>query len=123
MAERGVIVDSVLAKVAVARSLLGTASTSEVIDIALGGDEFLVVRPRVDAAPIALKVAQRISASLTETVNITTDIIEMRASVGVACSAEFIDADTLVAQADQAMYESKRTGSSTVAVYTNTQRS
>jgi hypothetical protein len=37
MAERGVVVDSVLVKVAVARSLLGTASTSEVIDIALTG--------------------------------------------------------------------------------------
>jgi GGDEF domain-containing protein len=60
---------------------------------------------------------------LTEPINITTDVIEIRASVGVAWSAELIDADTLVAQADHAMYESKRAGSSTVAVYTNTQQS
>jgi diguanylate cyclase (GGDEF)-like protein/PAS domain S-box-containing protein len=88
-----------------------------------GGDEFLVVCPRVDAAPIALKVAQRISASLTGTVNITTDVIEIRASVGEAWSGESIDADTLVAQADHAMYESKRDGSSTVVFFTNTDRS
>lgn len=88
-----------------------------------GGDEFLIVCPRVATASIALGVAQRINASLAETVNITADVIEMRASVGVAWSAEFIDADTLVAQADQAMYESKRTGSSTVVLYTDTQQS
>jgi diguanylate cyclase (GGDEF)-like protein/PAS domain S-box-containing protein len=88
-----------------------------------GGDEFLVVCPRVNAAPIALKVAQRISASLTEPINIITDVIEIRASVGVAWSAELIDADTLVAQADHAMYESKRAGSSTVVFFTNTDRS
>ena len=89
----------------------------------LGGDEFLIVCPRVATASIALGVAQRINASLAQTVNITADVIEMRASVGVAWSAEFIDADTLVAQADQAMYESKRTGSSAVVLYTDTQQS
>ncbi len=76
-----------------------------------GGDEFLVVCPRVNAAPTALEVARRISTSLTEPVSISSDVIELRASVGVAWTDEFIDADTLVAQADQAMYESKRAGS------------
>jgi diguanylate cyclase (GGDEF)-like protein/PAS domain S-box-containing protein len=88
-----------------------------------GGDEFLVVCPRVDAAPIALEVARRIAASLTESVNITTEVIDLRASVGVAWSAESVDADTLVAQADQAMYESKRAGSSIVVLYSSTERS
>ena len=85
-----------------------------------GGDEFLVVCPNVDTASIALDVARRISSSLTKPVNITVEVIELRASVGVAWSGEFIDADTLVAQADQAMYESKRAGSSSVAFFTST---
>jgi diguanylate cyclase (GGDEF)-like protein/PAS domain S-box-containing protein len=88
-----------------------------------GGDEFLVVCPRVETAPMSLEIAKRITASLTTPMNITTDVIELRASVGVAWSPAVIDADTLVAQADNAMYESKRNGSSTVALYTNTDRS
>jgi GGDEF domain-containing protein len=81
-----------------------------------------VVCPNVDAASIALDVAQRVSSSLTKPVNITVEVIELRASVGVAWSADLIDADTLVAQADQAMYESKRAGSSTVAFFKSTDR-
>jgi diguanylate cyclase (GGDEF)-like protein/PAS domain S-box-containing protein len=88
-----------------------------------GGDEFLVVCPRVDAAPIALEVARRIGATLTEPVNITTEIIDLGASVGVAWSSESIDADTLVAQADQAMYKSKRAGSSTVVLFSSDDQS
>jgi len=87
-----------------------------------GGDEFLVVCPRVETASISLEIAKRITASLTQPVNITTDVIELRASVGVSWSSENIDADTLVAQADHAMYESKRGGSSMVALYTNIDR-
>jgi diguanylate cyclase (GGDEF)-like protein/PAS domain S-box-containing protein len=82
-----------------------------------GGDEFLVVCPRVDEARIALEVAQRISESLTEPVNITADVIELRASVGVTWSGVPLDADTLIAQADQAMYESKRAGSLSPALF------
>jgi PleD family two-component response regulator len=48
--------------------------------------------------------------------NIITQVIEPRASVGVAWSSTILDADTLVAQADDAMYESKRNGSSSVVL-------
>jgi len=85
-----------------------------------GGDEFLVVCPHVETARIALDVARRISQSLTEPVHIASDVTELRASVGVAWSAQFIDADTLVAQADHAMYESKRTGSRDAVLFSNT---
>ena len=82
-----------------------------------GGDEFLVIFPRVETALLALDIAKRITASLTPPVNSTSDVIELRASVGVAWSSEAIDADTLVAWADDAMYESKRGGSSSVVLF------
>jgi diguanylate cyclase (GGDEF)-like protein/PAS domain S-box-containing protein len=88
-----------------------------------GGDEFLIVCPRVETAPTSLEIAKRITASLIQPVNITTDVIELRASVGVAWTSAIIDADTLVAQADHAMYDSKRNGSSAVALYSDTDRS
>jgi len=87
-----------------------------------GGDEFLVVCPRVATANVALEIANRITASLTQPVNVTAEVIELRASVGVAWSSAIIDADTLVAQADHAMYESKRGGSSKVALFTYSDR-
>jgi diguanylate cyclase (GGDEF)-like protein/PAS domain S-box-containing protein len=84
-----------------------------------GGDEFLVICPQVETAPRSLEIAKRITASLTQPVNSTSDVIDLRASVGVAWSAEIIDADTLVAHADDAMYESKREGSSSVVLFAN----
>ena len=84
-----------------------------------GGDEFLVVCPRVIEARIALDVARRMSLSLTEPVSIAGDVVELRASVGVAWSPESISADTLIAQADQAMYESKRAGSYAAALFSS----
>lgn len=82
-----------------------------------GGDEFLVVCPRVASASKSLEIAQRLTTSLTQPLKSTTDVVELRASVGVAWSAAIIDADKLVAQADHAMYESKRNGSSSVALF------
>jgi diguanylate cyclase (GGDEF)-like protein/PAS domain S-box-containing protein len=82
-----------------------------------GGDEFLVVCPDVDSALTALEVAKRILAALTDRIEVATGIAELGASIGVAWSADPIDADTLIAQADDAMYEAKRTGSSTAALF------
>jgi diguanylate cyclase (GGDEF)-like protein/PAS domain S-box-containing protein len=87
-----------------------------------GGDEFLVVCPRVETGPMSLEIAKRVTASLTQPVHGTSNVIELRASVGVAWSSAIIDADTLVAQADHAMYESKRNGSTTVVLFAPTDR-
>jgi diguanylate cyclase (GGDEF)-like protein/PAS domain S-box-containing protein len=87
-----------------------------------GGDEFLVVCPRVESAPRALEIARRLTASLTQPVHGTSNIIGMRASVGVAWSSATTDADTLVAQADHAMYESKRNGSTSVVLFQQSDR-
>lgn len=82
-----------------------------------GGDEFLVVCPRVETEPMSLEIAKRLATSLTHLVNTATDTIKLRASVGVVWSSTVIDADTLIAQADQAMYASKRGGSTSVVLY------
>jgi PleD family two-component response regulator len=42
----------------------------------------------------------------------------MRASVGVAWTTETLEADTLIAWADSAMYESKRLGVPAVTLFT-----
>jgi diguanylate cyclase (GGDEF)-like protein/PAS domain S-box-containing protein len=85
-----------------------------------GGDEFLVVCPGVDGALFALELAQRVRDALTDRVDVKSGTVELRASVGVAWSAQDLDADALVAQADEAMYEAKRSGSTSVTLFAST---
>jgi diguanylate cyclase (GGDEF)-like protein/PAS domain S-box-containing protein len=76
----------------------------------IGGDEFLVVCPQVGGAENAMKLAGRIAQALREqpcAARIGT-ASQLQASIGVAWSrGDSVAADTLVAQADHAMYESK----------------
>ena len=75
----------------------------------IGGDEFLVMLPKVENPGEAMKLAQRLAGSLREDVHLGSATVANRASIGVACSTEGpIDAETLVARADSAMYQSKR---------------
>lgn len=77
----------------------------------LGGDEFLVLCPGSSGPDEALKVAGRIAEVVHRDIEIAGTSVELRASIGVACSSDdHRDADSLVAEADLAMYESKRQG-------------
>jgi diguanylate cyclase (GGDEF)-like protein/PAS domain S-box-containing protein len=76
----------------------------------LGGDEFLAICPRVGSSAAALELADRIAAAMNATVDVGRGQVTVRASIGVAFTTESIDTDTLIAQADSAMYESKRAG-------------
>jgi diguanylate cyclase (GGDEF)-like protein/PAS domain S-box-containing protein len=83
----------------------------------LGGDEFLVVCPRVLSSALAMEIGTRISAALTTSVQIGREMVEMRASVGAVWTMETLDTDTLIARADNAMYESKRSGNHGVTMF------
>lgn len=77
----------------------------------IGGDEFLIVCPRIGSAEEAVDVAERIASVVRREVTVQGVTVDMRASVGVAwTSQEVTNADDLVARADSAMYESKRRG-------------
>ena len=68
----------------------------------IGGDEFLIVCPQVGSESEAQSVVDRISAELDG---------GARVSIGVAWSTgDGLDADALVARADEAMYLAKRGG-------------
>ncbi len=82
-----------------------------------GGDEFLVVCPGVDSDGTALEIAERIRRALTDQLSVGPGSIDLRASIGLAWGVEPVSADELVAQADQAMYRAKRSGSAAVGVF------
>jgi diguanylate cyclase (GGDEF)-like protein/PAS domain S-box-containing protein len=75
----------------------------------LGGDEFLVVCPRMASAAEALRVAERIASSVAQEIVLGGQRLKATVSLGVAWSSGAReDADSLIARADTAMYESKR---------------
>ncbi len=76
----------------------------------IGGDEFIVVCPGVQTRTLALQVAERIATSLLRPVTVGGTAMNLQASIGVARGGSALDADRLVAQADEAMYASKREG-------------
>lgn len=80
----------------------------------LGGDEFLVVRQDVPGPEMAMRVAHRLREALCDTFELSCGSVELRASIGVACSDdEQISSEELVRRADAAMYESKAAGQCT----------
>ncbi len=94
--------------VAAADRLRGAARKGDAVG-RLGADEFLVICPRVESSAQAVRIAERVAAATEAMVDVGTGVVELRTSVGVAWTTEAIDADEFLAQADSAMYESKRT--------------
>ncbi len=76
----------------------------------IGGDEFLIVCPRVGNGDEAMLIAQRVAASVSGEIALKGRFVEPQVSVGVAWTDHPVEADTLIASADTAMYESKRVG-------------
>jgi len=77
----------------------------------VGGDEFLVICPRVRDSDEALTLAQRLARSIEGEIDLPGQGCAMlRASIGVAWSAGHTDSDQLVGCANAAMHESKREG-------------
>jgi len=83
----------------------------------LGGDEFLVICPGVDNVSTALDIGERLARALTASIKLGKEIVELRASLGVAWTDCALDPDTFVAQADGAMYRSKQAGRSKATLY------
>jgi diguanylate cyclase (GGDEF)-like protein/PAS domain S-box-containing protein len=90
-----------------ARCLTGLLREGDAV-ARLGGDEFLVVARGVGGPAQALTVAERAAAALCRPVALRAGTVDLAASIGAAASAPGDTAETLIARADAAMYESKR---------------
>lgn len=75
----------------------------------IGGDEFVVLLPGCPNAEAANKVAESIRAKLRPPFSMPDGVIEIDASIGVACfPADGSTPDSLLVHADRAMYATKR---------------
>jgi diguanylate cyclase (GGDEF)-like protein/PAS domain S-box-containing protein len=79
----------------------------------LGGDEFVIVLPNRDADEASV-VASRITQALAVPLQIGTRQVPMSASIGISMYPDnATDIDTLIQQADAAMYKAKQAGRAT----------
>ena len=82
-----------------------------------GGDEFVVLLSRIESPAYAFAIAERIVALLSEPFELGGREVFTSPSIGLALSEVGINADTLLRNADAAMYEAKRRGKGRYEVF------
>jgi diguanylate cyclase (GGDEF)-like protein len=77
----------------------------------LGGDEFIVILPGIASAADAAAVAERLIAELQQPMHLAQHTLVITPSIGLALyPTDGMDVDTLLRNADLAMYFAKRKG-------------
>jgi diguanylate cyclase (GGDEF)-like protein len=83
-----------------------------------GGDEFVVFQQNIQSNEEAASLARRIVDHLSERYKIDNHLVEIGASVGIAMTAPAgISADTLLKNADMALYRAKADGRGTFCFF------
>jgi diguanylate cyclase (GGDEF)-like protein len=84
----------------------------------LGGDEFIVILPAVRDGADAVGVARRLIAELQQPVRLAQHLLVITPSIGIALHpADGTDVETLLRNADLAMYFAKRRGAGNHAMF------
>ncbi len=83
----------------------------------LGGDEFVVVLSEVYDRFAAATVAEKIRAAISQPMSVDTDLVHMTISIGIVCAGPDTSPDTLLAQADAALYQAKHSGRDQTATF------
>jgi diguanylate cyclase (GGDEF)-like protein/PAS domain S-box-containing protein len=102
--------------VAVSRKLESAVRPADTV-ARLGGDEFAVLCEDMTSEKDAVVVAQRLCAALQEPVRIDGRTIKVTASIGIAFAQEGDDPDSLLKNADAAMYKVKEGGRGTYEIF------
>ncbi|MGH6742010.1 MAG: putative bifunctional diguanylate cyclase/phosphodiesterase, partial [Bradyrhizobium sp.] len=82
-----------------------------------GGDEFVVFQQNIHSNEEAAGLARRIVDSLSERYKIDNHLVEIGASVGIAMASPGVSADTLLKNADMALYRAKADGRGTFCFF------
>jgi diguanylate cyclase (GGDEF)-like protein len=83
----------------------------------LGGDEFAVLLPSIDDDQVPRKLARRMLKTFSSPFNLRPRPVFMSPSVGISVSEGGVSLETLLTQADTAMYRAKESGRNNFAVW------
>ena len=85
----------------------------------LGGDEFTIVARQPRGSGAAVRIAEDVLEAVARPCRLGARVVDISASVGIACHpVDGADAETLIRNADTAMYHAKACGKSRHARYT-----
>ena len=106
--------DAVLVEVAgrIERCLRDTDTVAR-----LGGDEFAMLLEDIDSDDQVVAVASRVLDALRERLSVGEHPVSVTTSLGIAYSDTADSADTLLRNADMAMYQAKAQGKNRMATY------
>jgi diguanylate cyclase (GGDEF)-like protein len=94
----------------IAQRLNNSLRNSDIV-ARLGGDEFTVILRAIPNVQVAAKVAEKILVNITEPIVFNGRSTKVSASIGISIYPDnSLDADTLIKQADAAMYRAKQMG-------------
>jgi diguanylate cyclase (GGDEF)-like protein len=82
-----------------------------------GGDEFVVFQQNLRSNEEAAVLARRIVEHLSERYKIDNHLVEIGASIGIAMTGPGVSADTLLKNADMALYRAKADGRGTFCFF------
>ncbi len=109
-----VVGDKALARVA--GRLRAIAREADVV-ARMGGDEFAILQHRVERADSALSLAYRLLDGVRQAMDIESHSLHVGASIGIALCFAAGDPDTLLRNADHAMYAAKSAGRNQVRLH------
>lgn len=102
----------------IARRLTGCVREDDTV-ARLGGDEFALLLPEIAQVENAVKVARKILQAIKEPVHMDIHELYITASIGIALYPnDGGDAETLLKNADTAMYRAKEKGKNNYQLYT-----
>ncbi|MCF6323199.1 MAG: EAL domain-containing protein [Gammaproteobacteria bacterium] len=103
----------------VARILLATLRASDTV-VRFGGDEFVVLLPEIHSHDKVTQIVSKVQAALTAPIHIEGQELFMSASIGVVlCPDDGDDVNTLLKNADIAMYRAKERGRNRYEFYSS----
>ncbi|VAW89303.1 diguanylate cyclase/phosphodiesterase (GGDEF & EAL domains) with PAS/PAC sensor(s) [hydrothermal vent metagenome] len=103
----------------VARILLATLRASDTV-VRFGGDEFVVLLPEIYSHDKVTQIVNKVQAALTAPIHIEGQELFMSASIGVVlCPDDGDDVNTLLKNADIAMYRAKERGRNRYEFYSS----
>jgi diguanylate cyclase (GGDEF)-like protein/PAS domain S-box-containing protein len=106
--------------VQIASRLRDSVRASDVI-ARLGGDEFLIIAPDIDNAMSVSAIASKIRRALAEPHQIDSHLLYATATIGISLfSSDGDDAETLIRNAETAMYKAKSLGRDTFKFFAAT---
>lgn len=83
----------------------------------LGGDEFAILLPYVEGEDVPAKLSRRLLRKFSEPFQLKPRPVFMSPSIGIAVSENSTSLETLLTQADTAMYRAKESGRNNYAIW------